>query len=637
MHIKIKNPAVEKVLFACSILFMLFFFDAGVLANDYCLDPEKPVECTDDSVTGFDLWWCCPDGYTCGTMTEPCNESQSSTTTVPGETGTTTTAVDTEFLWKQVINGSASKSDDEASSIAIDENDNILIAGFSEPAGSGRDFTVIKLNGYTGDVIWQDLIQGSSAQGDNEAKAVVTDSGGSVFAAGFLSESGSGQAFTVLKLNGDDGSEIWKQLLNGNPEEANDKALALTLDSEDNVVSGGYLANGSTGSYYTVVKLKGSTGKILWEETFDSPSENNNAVFDVIVDKDNHVISAGQMGNGYGGSWITVMKLNGSTGRTIWQKDIWGGDLRKSWAADIVLDHEENIIVAGTLAYSGGINSFAVIKLRGKDGEQIWAKDFFGSDLSGYNCAEGVVVDDQNNIFAAGVTKDLGGYRFALMKLNGNDGSKIWPSGLSNSPLPYVTASATGLVLNEKKDLFAVGQIPCSETMNYAFAVCVFDPGTGELLREETIPGTAALVDFSTGTAAAVDSSGNPVAAGVVTSEDTGNDIVAVKIGLYDDTGIFPGTTTTTVEEDNPEEPNEGQCFIETVYKGSLSEEIMLLRYFRDSVLLKSPAGRQLVKLYYFLSPALSRFAEQNKRFEHDAKDILDSIVCFVRLSQDVR
>lgn len=52
---------------------------------------------------------------------------------------------------------------------------------------------------------------------------------------------------------------------------------------------------------------------------------------------------------------------------------------------------------------------------------------------------------------------------------------------------------------------------------------------------------------------------------------------------------------------------------------------------FRDEVLSKSAAGRECIKLYYQLSPALVRAMAENKAFKREVKEILDLIVPLMR------
>jgi len=51
-------------------------------------------------------------------------------------------------------------------------------------------------------------------------------------------------------------------------------------------------------------------------------------------------------------------------------------------------------------------------------------------------------------------------------------------------------------------------------------------------------------------------------------------------------------------------------CFIATATCGIDSEEVIILRHFRDTILVNSVLGRQFVKIYYRISPSLASFIE---------------------------
>jgi len=67
-------------------------------------------------------------------------------------------------------------------------------------------------------------------------------------------------------------------------------------------------------------------------------------------------------------------------------------------------------------------------------------------------------------------------------------------------------------------------------------------------------------------------------------------------------------------------------CVPEAIY-GEYSEEVELLRNFRDNVLNKSPVGQELIELYYQWSPTIVRAMEADEEFKEEAKEMIDGIL----------
>jgi len=78
-------------------------------------------------------------------------------------------------------------------------------------------------------------------------------------------------------------------------------------------------------------------------------------------------------------------------------------------------------------------------------------------------------------------------------------------------------------------------------------------------------------------------------------------------------------TTTTTTEEG-------GVCSSEAIY-GEYSKETVLLRYLRDNVLSTTPEGREIVRLYYKLSPAIAGAMAEDEEFKEAVKGIIDEVL----------
>jgi len=60
---------------------------------------------------------------------------------------------------------------------------------------------------------------------------------------------------------------------------------------------------------------------------------------------------------------------------------------------------------------------------------------------------------------------------------------------------------------------------------------------------------------------------------------------------------------------------------------GEESEEVELLRYFRDDVLSQTPEGQAIINLYYQLSPMVVEAMQADKDFEKDVKEMIDGVL----------
>lgn len=125
--------------------------------------------------------------------------------------------------------------------------------------------------------------------------------------------------------------------------------------------------------------------------------------------------------------------------------------------------------------------------------------------------------------------------------------------------------------------------------------------------------------------------SGTPTAVGTTTvtftvSDASGNSQTA-NVALTVDAAASGGTPATPPVSGVPQPSSEGGggggCFIATAAYGSyLDPHVMVLRHFRDDVLLKSAAGTSFVKFYYSYSPPVADFIR-----EHDSLRALVRIV----------
>ena len=89
---------------------------------------------------------------------------------------------DGALLWQQNISGTG-KVDDGAFSVSVDNQGCVVAAGYTRNTGTFRDFTIVKFD-PDGALLWQQVLNGT-ANWDDEALSVAVDDQGDVIAAGF--------------------------------------------------------------------------------------------------------------------------------------------------------------------------------------------------------------------------------------------------------------------------------------------------------------------------------------------------------------------------------------------------------------------------------------------------------------------
>ncbi len=132
---------------------------------------------------------------------------------------------------------------DQAYGIAVDPNDNIIATGFS-----GNDMLTIKYSS-SGSRLWAKTHTESLASFTN-GLSVATDSYGSIFVAG-LYQISSQDNWIVLKYD-NNGNVVWKNLNTG----IGYAAYAIAVDSANNILAagGGY----DSSDYFFTVKYQGT-------------------------------------------------------------------------------------------------------------------------------------------------------------------------------------------------------------------------------------------------------------------------------------------------------------------------------------------------------------------------------------------
>jgi hypothetical protein len=426
--------------------------------------------------------------------------------------------------WQRTLTSAGPVSQDLAQALVIDSAGNVIVGGTFWPSFRKRSRgVVLKLSSVGGSQMWRRRIKGMPYV-DSEVRVLALDSQEDIIAGGRSSE-----LFTVTKLDGAKGRQLWRRTLGG---EAGlfgyNEAAAVVVDRNDDVIAGGSVGNSNApGDYgdFAVVRLSSATGEEVWRHILRGPRCGESAVA-VALDGAGDVLAAGNVPIDGAGcdSDADVLKLSGADGEERWRYDLGGppgpsggdGDQARALAVDGAGD----VIIAGWVHDGPSPGTPLVIgKLAGGSGSELW-RVVVESD--GFPDAATLEVDPNGDVILGGGIAIAGGETLrrevVVFKLARDDGRALWRQTISDAALAAMTLDAAG-------DILVAGALGGPEGPESDLGVVKLSGITGEPRWSKLVDGSASgigcsgesicgPVDRDTAFAVAVDSAGGIVTAG---------------------------------------------------------------------------------------------------------------------------
>ena len=217
----------------------------------------------------------------------------------------------------------------------------------------------------------------------------------------------------------------WQTEINGTAN-STDRVLSVAVDAGGNVIAGGFIVNSGTGRDFAVVKLDGASGAELWRTEIAGTGDFSDVVSSVAVDGAGNAIAGGRLSNSGTFDDIMVVKLDGASGAELWRAEIIGTANGADNVSSVAVDAGGDVIAGGFISNSGtGFGDFAVVKLDGANGAELWRTGIDGT-ANFDDQVRSVAVDAGGNVIAGGVIRNSEtGADFAVVKLDGADGSEL--------------------------------------------------------------------------------------------------------------------------------------------------------------------------------------------------------------------
>ncbi|MFX1364878.1 MAG: SBBP repeat-containing protein [Promethearchaeota archaeon] len=281
---------------------------------------------------------------------------------------------------------------DRARAVAIDSDDNVYIAGFTDTImgfEKDHDFCVVKYY-KNGTQAWNSTWGSSLSE---EGYDMVIDSLDNIYIAGFRYVEPNDFCFVKYNKSGN------VQLSGVRASPGWDQCYGIALDSAGNIYLAGDKYGGGSFGYDMYLVKYNSSGNFQWERIWGGIGYESAKA--IAVDNSDNIYLAGVTTTfSEAKDDICLVKYN-SSGTQIWNAT-WGGDEEES-CSDITLDSSGNIFLVGKSDIDANEYSSVTIAKFNNLGEIQWYdtwEDGWSNDI------QGIALDISGNVFIA---NDFGG------------------------------------------------------------------------------------------------------------------------------------------------------------------------------------------------------------------------------------
>jgi len=283
---------------------------------------------------------------------------------------------------------------DMPSEVVTDSKDNIIVVGYGEYGSTSNDeYVIVKFN-KSGSELWHRRIALPSSV--DQAEDVAIDSNDNIISVGcYACGSSTSGNWTIFKHD-ENGTQLWNItfFMNGT------RASGVDVDSSDNIYVGGQVLEPDGTDSDVQIRKYNSTGSLLWVRT-NSPGEYNDNIGDLAVDSNNNVVAAGGTWTSASNKDTLIIKYD-TNGNSLWNwtYNFNPGDCDEFYS--LAVDSKNNIIAVGSTEN----DVWLIVKLNAS-GTLLWNKTYDPPPSGSYEYAEGVAVDSKDNIIVTGSKLDV--------------------------------------------------------------------------------------------------------------------------------------------------------------------------------------------------------------------------------------
>ncbi len=330
-----------------------------------------------------------------------------------------------DLLWEKRYNGS-NNSYDTATSLALDDSDDVIVTGTSQGSDGKSNYYTAKYSADSGALLWEKRAAAPTSQSSSaNASAVAVDGAGNAIVTGSLS-SGSGADFYTVKYAANSGSLLWETRHNKIGSNI-DSCAAVAVDGVGNIVAAGSSQGAGTNRDYYTAKYAAATGSLMWATRYNGPANDYDSASAAAVDGAGNVIVTGASANGVNNDICTV-KYAATTGSLLWERRYNGTGNGSDGASAVAVDAVGNVIITGSSQGAGANVDYYTAKYAAADGALLWEKRYNGP-ANGTDVPIALGLDGGGNVLVTGQSRSASSNTdYYTAKYAAADGELLWES-----------------------------------------------------------------------------------------------------------------------------------------------------------------------------------------------------------------
>jgi hypothetical protein len=284
-------------------------------------------------------------------------------------------------LWVARYNGPGNGEDNAASVAVSPSGTTVFVTGASKGSRSGSDYATVAYATATGAQLWVKRYNGEPPRGVDQASSLSVSPDGQMVVVTGQSGSPNGNDYITIAYNAATGTRLWGSRYSG-PGYMDDNATAVKVspDGSTVLVTGSSYGSSGTDPDWATVAYSAATGAQLWAKRYNGPGHGYDVATALAIDPTGTRVFVTGLGAGKtGGQDCTTIAYRAATGSQLWLKRYSGpANLSDSAASDAASPDGAKVFITGISHGGATLYDYVTIGYDAATGAWLWGKRYNG-------------------------------------------------------------------------------------------------------------------------------------------------------------------------------------------------------------------------------------------------------------------